>query len=451
MAKKEPTKNESVIRVVEQPPIETILKPFQKFFTTQASGGVILLIVAIIAIAWANSPWADSYFGLWNMPVSISIGGFTLDKPLIIWINDLLMAVFFFVVGLEIKRELIIGELSSIRQASLPIIAALGGMIVPALFYTGFNAGTETMSGWGIPMATDIAFAIGILALIGDKVPLALKIFLTALAIVDDLGAVIVIAAFYTSDLSIIHLLYGSIVLAALILCNRLHIRHIVVYILLGLILWFLFLKSGVHPTIAGVILAFTIPVRARINSALFVRQNKEIISNIESGNNIGAYVPATKEFNSNVFELESLSEQIQSPMQRIEHKLHYWVAFFIMPVFALANAGLTIDVSLLSDISNNVSMGIITGLVLGKVIGISLFSWLSVKAGISTLPSNVKWKQLIGVSCLGGIGFTMSLFVAGLAFTKDIYMQEAKLGILTASLIAGIIGIIVLKRTSQS
>jgi NhaA family Na+:H+ antiporter len=439
---------ENVIAVVQKPPIQRILKPFQKFFTTQASGGIILLIIAIIAITWANSPWGDSYFALWNMPVSFSIGGFTLDKPLIIWINDLLMAVFFFVVGLEIKRELMIGELSSVRQASLPIFAALGGMIVPALLYTAFNAGSETISGWGIPMATDIAFAIGILALLGDKVPLALKIFLTALAIVDDLGAVIVIAVFYTAELSIASLLLGGVVVAALIICNRLHIRHIIIYSLLGLILWFLFLKSGVHPTIAGVILAFTIPVRARINSALFTKQSQEIITGIKTSENIGDHVPATSTFNSSIFELESLCEQIQSPMQRIEHKLHYWVAFFIMPVFALANAGLQVDVSLLSNIFSSVSIGIILGLVIGKMTGIFLFSWLSVKLKISELPSAVKWPQLFGVSCLGGIGFTMSLFIASLAFTKDIYMQEAKLGILTASFLAGIIGIIVLKRT---
>ena len=439
------------IQVEQRPRIEKILRPFQRFFRTQASGGIVLLICAVIAIAWANSPWSEYYDKLWVTNLTIGVKDFFLEKPLILWINDGLMAIFFFVVGLEIKRELIIGELASFKKASLPFAAALGGMVVPAVIYAIINSGSDSIRGWGIPMATDIAFAIGILALFGNKIPLALKIFLTALAIVDDLGAVIVIAIFYSTDIYMTSLLIAGIILIALIICNRLYIRHPIVYLLLGIALWLALLKSGVHATIAGVISAFTIPAKARINSKDFIEKGKTIISNLESSENIGEKVPSTKEFNSAVFHLESISSKVLSPMHRLEHKLTYWVAFFIMPVFALANAGLKIDLELMTNIFNPISLGIILGLVLGKQIGIVLFSWLFVKMKVAVLPKNVSWKQLHGVSAIAGIGFTMSLFIAGLAFDKMLFMQEAKLGILFASTIAGIIGAIILKFTKSN
>ena len=434
------------IQVEQRPRIEKILRPFQRFFRTQASGGIVLLVCVVVAIAWANSPWEEYYNKIWHTDFTIGIKDFILTQSLHFWINDGLMAIFFFVVGLEIKRELIIGELASFRKASLPIGAALGGMIIPAVIYAIINSGTDSLRGWGIPMATDIAFAIGILALFGNRVPLALKIFLTALAIVDDLGAVLVIAIFYSTDIYLTSLIIAGIILIALIICNRLHIRHPIVYLLLGLALWLALLKSGVHATIAGVISAFTIPAKARINSKDFVEKGKTIINNLESSENIGEKVPSTKEFNSAVYHLESISNKVLSPMHRLEHKLTYWVAYLVMPIFALANAGLKIDIELLTNIFNPISLGIILGLVFGKQIGIVLFSWFFIKIKIADLPKNVSWKQLHGVSAIAGIGFTMSLFIAGLAFDNILFMQEAKLGILFASTIAGIIGAIILK-----
>ena len=439
-------KGSKSIPVVNMPPIQVVLKPFQKFFSTQASGGIILLICAVIAIAWANSPWSESYFALWHYHLKIGVEGFMIDKPLELWINDGLMAIFFYVVGLEIKRELVVGELSSIKQAMLPISAAFGGMVVPALIFVAFNYGTETITGWGIPMATDIAFALGILALLGDKVPIALKVFLTALAIVDDLGAVLVIAVFYTTDISMIALLMGGGFLLLSIICNKLHVRSPIVYTIIGIALWVAFLKSGVHATIAGVLLAFTIPGKARINSNSFVKRSKELITNLESSPDLGDDVPVTKEFNSTVFELESNCEKVQAPMLRLEHLLAPWVAFFIMPVFALANAGLKIEPELLAVLINPISMGIMLGLIFGKQIGVTLFSWLSIKFGFSEMPNDVSWKQLYGVSCLAGIGFTMSLFISNLAYTNDLFVQESKLGILLASLVAGIWGMLILR-----
>lgn len=438
------------INVITEPPIQRILVPFQNFFSTQASGGIVLFIAAIVAIVWANSPWAHSYHEIWEAHFRIGALNFNIDKPVELWINDGLMAIFFFVVGLEIKRELIIGELSSLKQASLPIMAAIGGMVVPALIFTMFNAGSDTISGWGIPMATDIAFALGVLALLGDKVPLSLKIFLTALAIVDDLGAVLVIAIFYTSELSLIYLGIGIALIILSLVFARLHVRSPLVYAILGVIVWVFFLKSGVHATIAGVLMALTIPGKARINSKSFISRSKSIVSELETNCEIGDMVPASKEFNSGVFELESNCEKVMAPMQRLEHGLTPWVAYFIMPIFALANAGLAIDPELLGVLFNPITLGIILGLFIGKQIGITLFAWLSVKFKFSELPEGVSWKKIYGVACLGGIGFTMSLFISNLAYGVDIYQQEAKLGILIASLLSGILGAVILKMDKE-
>ncbi len=429
------------IDVITEPPIQRILSPFQNFFKTQASGGIVLFIAAIIAIIWANTPFAQSYFDLWHTHFKVGVENFMIDKPLEMWINDGLMAIFFFVVGLEIKRELIIGELSNIKQATLPIAAAIGGMVVPALIYVAFNAGTDSISGWGIPMATDIAFALGVLALLGKRIPLSIKIFLTALAIVDDLGAVLVIAIFYTAELSFISLGIGIGLLLVTLLLSRLHVRTPIVYALIGIVIWVAFLKSGVHATIAGVLLAMCIPGKARINSKSFITRSKNIISDLETNCEIGDMVPASKEFNSGVFELESNCEKVLPPMQRLEHILAPWVAYFIMPVFALANAGLPISAELVGLFFNPITLGIVLGLFLGKQIGVTLFTWLSVKLKLSSLPEGVTWKQIYGVACLSGIGFTMSLFISNLAFGSDLYVQEAKLGILIASLLSGVVG----------
>lgn len=434
------------INVITEPPIQRILTPFQNFFSTQASGGIVLFIAAIVAIIWANSPWAHTYHEIWEAHFRIGALNFNIDKPVELWINDGLMAIFFFVVGLEIKRELIIGELSSIKQASLPIMAAIGGMVVPALIFVMFNAGSDTISGWGIPMATDIAFALGVLALLGDKIPVSLKIFLTALAIVDDLGAVLVIAIFYTAELSLIYLGIGIALILTSVLLARLHVRNPFVYAILGVIVWVFFLKSGVHATIAGVLMALTIPGKARINSKSFISRSKSIISDLETNCEIGDMVPSSKEFNSGVFELESNCEKVMAPMQRLEHGLAPWVAYLIMPIFALANAGLEINPELMGVLFNPITIGIILGLFIGKQIGISLFAWLSVKLKFSDLPEGVTWKKIYGVACLGGIGFTMSLFISNLAYTNSLYQEEAKLGILIASLLSGILGAVILK-----
>ncbi|KRT64220.1 MAG: Na+/H+ antiporter NhaA, Na+:H+ antiporter, NhaA family [Candidatus Dadabacteria bacterium CSP1-2] len=397
---------------------------------------------------WANSPWFDSYFDLWQTKLKIGLGSFVLDKPLILWINDGLMAMFFFFVGLEIKREILVGELSSPRQAALPIVAALGGMIVPAILYLVLNAGKPGASGWGIPMATDIAFTLGVLALLGKRVPIALKVFLTSVAIVDDIGAVLVIAFFYTSQIYWSNLIVGAGFLIALILANRAGIRHPLVYASLGIGgLWLAFLMSGVHATIAGVLSAMTIPASTRIGREEFLEKSRYILKEFEGASVNEKSVLTSRQQRRAAEALEKASELVQTPLQRLEHDLHPWVIFGIMPLFALANAGVSLDGNLTQVLINPVTLGIVFGLVFGKQIGITLFSWLAVRSGIATLPVGVNWWQVYGVGWLAGIGFTMSLFIAGLAFRDIALLSLAKLGILTASLIAGVVGWIILRK----
>ena len=422
------------------------MRPFQSFLEKEASGGILLLIFTVFALLWANSPFADSYFHLWHTKLSIGFGNFNLNYSLHHWINDGLMAIFFFVVGLEIKRELLVGELSSFRKASLPIMAALGGMIFPALFYVTFNFGNESISGWGIPMATDIAFAIGILALLGSRVPTGLKVFITALAIADDIGAVLVIAFFYTSNISIISLAIAGGVLILLMAANLSGIRNLIVYTVLGIILWLAFLFSGVHATVAGVLLAFTIPASSRINTAQFLSKGKKLLEDFDNAGEEGPDVLSSEEREGIVQNLEENCEKIMTPLQRFEHKLHPWVSFFIMPVFALANAGVIISGNFISELTDPVSFGIITGLFIGKQLGIYVFTWFSVKLKIASLPFGVSWQQIYSAGILAGIGFTMSLFIANLAFTSEELLTISKVGILTASLLSGLIGFFILR-----
>ena len=429
-------------------PIDRIIRPFQSFFEKEASGGILLLIFTVLALVWANSPFSESYSHLWHTKFSIGIGDFNLNYSLHHWINDGLMAIFFFVVGLEIKRELLVGELSSFKKASLPIMAALGGMIFPALFYAAFNFGKESISGWGIPMATDIAFAIGILALLGSRVPTGLKVFITALAIADDIGAVLVIAFFYTSNISIISLVFAGGVLILLIAANLSGVRNLIVYFVLGIILWLAFLFSGVHATVAGVLLAFTIPASSRINTAQFLLKGKKLLEDFDKSGEEGPNVLSNEERQGIVQSLEENCEKIMTPLQRLEHKLHPWVSFFIMPVFALANAGVVISGNFISELTDPVSFGIVTGLFFGKQVGISAFTWLSVKLKIASLPFGVKWKQIYAGGILAGIGFTMSLFIANLAFSSEELLTISKVGIITASLLSGLIGFFILKRS---
>lgn len=429
--------------------VEKLLAPLKDFLEREATSGVLLLAFTLVALIWANSPWRESYNALWENKLTFGYGSLELSKPLLLWINDGLMAIFFLVVGLEIKREVLIGELASFRKAILPVAAAVGGMVFPALIYSMFNSNGPGSHGWAIPMATDIAFALGILALLGKRVPVSLKIFLTAVAVVDDLGAVLMIAIFYTAEIVWINLAIAAVILVALMICNRLGIRNPVVYSILGVGLWLAFLKSGVHATVAGVLLALTIPSRARINDREFVRHSRNFIDEFEGADEGDEYLNESQRSSLQV--LEDLVEHAKAPLQRLEHELHPWVAFAIMPIFALANAGLTFGDGFAAEIGNPISLGVIFGLVLGKQIGITLFSWLVVKSKLAELPSGVTWRHIYGVSWLAGIGFTMSLFISSLAFGESSSLEIAKLGILVASLIAGIIGLIFLRATIQS
>jgi NhaA family Na+:H+ antiporter len=416
------------------------LRPFQRFARTESAGGVVLLACAALALGWANSPWAESYFHLWETHVGVSLAGRVLDLSLHHWINDGLMAVFFFVVGLEIKREMLVGELSSARQAALPIAGALGGMLVPAGIYAAINAGGPGSAGWGIPMATDIAFALGVLALLGPRVPVVLKVFLTALAIADDIGAVLVIALFYTSDLAWSALLAGGVVLGALIALNVLGVRRPGAYLALGVLLWLAFLQSGVHATVAGVVLAMTIPSRTRVHEAEFLAVARGAIDEFDAACQPGETVLTNRAQQEAIEALEHVSEGVQSPLFTMERKLHGAVAFVIMPVFALANAGVSLG-GLLDTLSLPVTLGVVLGLLIGKPLGITLLAWLAVRLGWATLPAQASWRTLHGVSWLGGIGFTMSLFIAGLAFSDASLLDSAKVGILAGSLVAGVVG----------
>ena len=435
---------------VENRPIDRILSPFQEFFQQEASGGILLIITTLIALAWANSPWADSYHAFWHTNISFGFGEFGLSKDILHWINDGLMAVFFFVVGLEIKREVMVGELASPRKAILPIVAAIGGMAVPAGFFLLFNPRGPGQAGWGIPMATDIAFALGVLSLLGKRVPLSLKIFLTAVAIVDDLGAVLVIALFYTSEIVWVSLLIGVVILLILIAVNRLGVRNPLVYAILGLFLWLAFFRSGIHATIAGVLLALTIPVRTRINTKEFFTHASFFLDEFQKSGRQGESVLTNSTQRSAIQAIEVAAELAQTPLQRLEHILHPWVSYFIMPVFALANAGIAIGGDFLSSFAQPVTLGVMTGLIFGKQLGIFSASYLAVKLGWSELPSDMTWTSLYGLSWLAGIGFTMSLFIASLAFGESEFLSMAKAGILVASLVSGTAGAFILSRAKK-
>ncbi|MDQ3520142.1 MAG: Na+/H+ antiporter NhaA [Gemmatimonadota bacterium] len=422
--------------------IERVKRPFQRFAKTESSGGIVLLVCTVLALGWANSPWAESYHQLWEITFTIGVPGRGLTLSLHHWINDGLMAVFFLLVGPEIKREMLVGELASARQAALPIAGAIGGVVVPAVIYAALNAGGLGAAGWGIPMATDIAFALGVVALLGPRVPLGLKVFLAALAIVDDIGAVLVIAFFYTESVSVTALGIGAVLLAALALCNVAGVRHTAVYALLGVGLWGAFLASGVHATIAGVLLAMTIPARTRINEDEFLARGRAILDAFEQSCSPATTVLTNDGQQHAIHELEVACEHAQAPLLRMEHGLHGIVAFGIMPLFALANAGVHFGNDLLAGLSLPVTTGVIFGLLIGKPIGIGVAAWLAVRAGLASLPTGARWSSLIGVSCLAGIGFTMSIFIAGLAFpASPELLDSAKTGILIASLSAGLLG----------
>lgn len=399
-------------------PLIHIFSPLEDFLKRSTSQGVILIIVTILAVLLANSPLAEPYHKLLHIPIGLSVGAFELKESLLHWINDGLMAIFFLLIGLEIKREVLIGELSNIRAALLPIAAAVGGAVLPALIYVIINLQGGNMQGWGIPMATDIAFALGILALLGSRVPIGLKVFVTAAAIIDDLIAVLVIALFYSSGINLTALAIGFAILGVLVIANMIGVRSLAVYLGLGILVWFAFLESGVHATIAGVLVALTIPSRKH-------------------------EVERTA-----LIELEHTSEKAQSPLQKLEHALHGLSAFVIMPIFAFANAGVEVSFDKLTENMMPISLGIVMALVIGKPVGIVTATWLMQRAQFASLPNEVTWPQMIGAACLGGVGFTMSLFIASLAFTDPATIDAAKIGILVASVLAGVIGYVLIRRT---
>lgn len=432
---------------IPKSPIDRILRPLRTFGKNESNAGFLLFFMAVVALILANSPWKETYFAFWETHFSITFGSFTLDESLHHWINDGLMAVFFFVVGLEIKREVLAGELSSIKQSILPIGAALGGMMVPALFYLLFTDGTRAAGGWGIPMATDIAFSLGLLSLVSKRVPLSVKIFLTALAIVDDLGAVLVIAFFYTSNISFDNLLIGAGFLLALLAANRAGVRSTTFYALLGIGgLWLAFLLSGIHATIAGVLAAFAIPGRAKINEEQFMLRMRALMGRFEASEPNGNPF-LTGEQQHLIERMKLANMNAETPLQKLEHTLHPLISFVIMPLFALANAGVEITGDFWTIILSPVSMGVMVGLVVGKFVGIAGVCRLLVWLKIAQLPQGARWQHIYGVALLAGIGFTMSLFITELALTTPLDRLEAKLGILVSSVIAGGLGLIYLKR----
>ncbi len=424
---------------------------FNRFLHNESIGGILLLICAIISLVCANVPELNFLHDIWKQDAGISIGSFSLNMKIEHWINDGLMAIFFFVVGLEIKREMLVGELSSFKHAALPIFAAVGGMIVPALIYSLFNGGTPSANGWGIPMATDIAFAIGILSLLGNRVPVGLKVFLTALAIVDDLGAIIVLAIFYpTHALHFDMLLYAALVAGFLYLLNRNKVRGTLFYIIPGVVLWWLILQSGIHATIAGVILALTIPSKTIINEVRFSVRMKYLLQKFKDVSNSEIEVLANPHQQHIIHQMDNHIEEINPLMHKFESALHPWVTFAIMPIFALANSGVELSGGLMQDSIPPVAIGIFLGLFLGKPIGIFLFSLISVKLKFAELPSGTNWKQVFALGMIAGIGFTMSIFIDSLAFDDQNLVNIGKAAILGTSSIAAILGLLAVSLTCR-
>lgn len=424
-----------------------IATPFEHFIHAQTTTGLILVFMTILALILANSTLSESYLHFFHINIDFNVGSWALSHSLHHWINDGLMVIFFFLIGLEIKREITAGELSNLKVAMLPILAAIGGMVFPAVIYLYFNTGAQGANGWGIPMATDIAFAISALVLLGKRVPTALVTFLVALAIVDDLGAVLVIALFYTETINMLPLGLAGAMFFIMIVLNRFGIHAILPYFVVGLFMWFFMLESGVHATIAGVLAALTIPSKPKRAPASFSKDTKNLIEEYEKYP-IQENHLIDENQKAILLNIKDKIDEIGTPAARLEHSLHLPVALIIIPLFALANAGIAIDFSSIgSTVLQPVSIGIIAGLVLGKVIGIFGISWLAIKLKIAQLPSGSTMSQIFGVSFLGGIGFTMSIFVADLAFINSPELIfQAKVGILCASLFAGLFGFFWLK-----
>lgn len=438
---------------------ERLLHGFQRFASNSWAGGVLLILATVAALVWANGGGYDVYHYIFHeMPLKFQFGDWYLPH-IYNWayfINDALMALFFLFVGLEIKREIVMGELSSPKKAALPIAAAIGGMIVPALIYVGVNTAMPltneagevipTMKGWGVPMATDIAFALGILMLLGKRAPISLKVFLTSLAIVDDLGALIVIALFYTEELKTNYLWLSAGVVGFLCVLNLLRFRHPLFYLIPGVALWVFVLSSGVHATIAGVLLAATIPASGRVDAKRFITATREAVDHFEKKGDDGSTPEESSEQRAAAYAIRENVQQVIPPLHRMEHALAGWCAFFVIPVFAFANAGLKLSGDFGAMASDPVTMGVFFGLFIGKPIGVFLACFVACKVGIAALPTGTTWKHIAGAGCLAGIGFTMALFIANLAFKNDMmHLDACKIGILSASLVSTIAGIAVL------
>jgi NhaA family Na+:H+ antiporter len=401
----------------------------------ESASGIVLLVCTIVALVLANSPWAADFAQAWQTRLTIRFGDFELSKPLLLWVNDGLMTVFFFVVGLEIKRELVAGELRDPKKAALPVMAALGGMVAPAAIYYSLQRGQPGEPGWGIPMATDIAFVVGFLALLGQRVPLGLKILLLSLAIADDIGAVLVIAVFYSSNIALGYLAAAAVGFGVLLLFNRIGVRRVAVYVVVGAAIWFAFLKSGVHPTVAGVLLGLLTPASAWVGDQAF----RDVLG--QTWQRFQGDVSHDDELehhqHPSLAQLRFAAREATSPLERLERGLHPWVAFGIMPLFALANAGVAIEIGVFRE---PIALAVAAGLILGKPLGIVAFSWVAVAVGLARLPSGVTWRVMLGAGCLAGIGFTMSLFIAGLALPAEL-LDAGKTGTLSGSLVSAILG----------
>lgn len=413
------------------------MRPVQRFLHVEAAGGIVLVVATVAALIWANSPWGDNYHTVWNTHVRLEIGSYVFDESLRHVVNDLLMSIFFFVVGMEIKRELIVGELRDRRSVALPAMAALGGMLVPAAIYFGFNAGTDGTAGWGIPMATDIAFALGVVALLGSRVPAAVKVLLLTLAIVDDIGAILVIAVFYTDQVQLTFLIAAAIITCIVLIMHRAHIVYMPLIALMGGALWICVFESGVHATIAGVIMGVLMPARP-------------LQSELEADEVVGMLNRSTPVRAREIRVAASLIRGSVAACDRMTEVIHPWSSYLIIPIFALANAGISLSADAITSPSSVLS-GVAVALVFGKFIGVTVFSWIAVRFGLGRLPAGVTWTHILGVGSVAGIGFTVSLFITDLAFTKPALQDDSKIGILIASIVAALVGVVVLARAGSA
>lgn len=438
----------NITGTAQERPLVLALSPLETFVRTSVSGIGLLLLGAVLALVMANSPLSDTYERFWATELTIGVGRFGITESLRHWVNDGLMALFFFIVGLEIKREVLVGELRYPRQAALPIAAALGGAVVPALVFTLFNGGGDGASGWGIPIGTDTAFSLGIMSLLGSRVRPLLLVFLTASTIVDDVFAVGVIAVFYTDSIHWGALGLAALLLVALVVANRAGFHRWPVYAVLGVAVWLAVFESGVHGTLAGVLVAMTVPASSWINPSEFLVRSRQLIDDFEQACFASPQMLSNEPQQQATQSLAKLTEQVETPLTHLEHQLNPWVAFGVLPLFAFANAGIPLADGFGDAVTSTVTWGVIAGLVIGKPVGILLFTWLAVRAGIALMPGAMKWGHVLGVGMLGGIGFTMSLFITELAFRGGPLADAARIGILFASVTAGLLGYLVLKAT---